>query len=1117
MVEVIRGGQTMTVQDIIPGDIPIGAGGGAPSVSVSGSTVTVGGKGFTVRPDLQEKFIRERGGRITTQVRHQIELAQRQELQRLASQRRSSAIQAQRDAAQKRAEGIAREKEFITKLRGMKAQERARFIREQRQIQIALNVTKLREQGKRLDPTSQKAFNKFQRDQASQLRTQGVKPIFSRGVLVGGEVEGKSFSLTELEKGVTVTVRGVGDLNVKEENTIKNFLSTQPKILSEIRELPENQRGKELAKFLFLGGFTGISKKLEKGGLPSRIASKFFPTTPAEVALFGGVGVLTAGLGGRLLQLLTSGVITTLGLGAAVAKESTTEERIAGGLVALAGTIPAGSLGLARIPFIKIKKVVKRKRDRIKREAIPKTPLEKTFPREVKFKIDDRAVELFVIGRLNKVGIKYNKLGKVEQNFITGQVKAKIKNQPELFLPKAVQTALKKRRIKNLRQFTRARLEGKFDAPISYRIKKVGKKKKLIPKLTSTQKLALQRFSQRLEGDKLRKVVLKNLDKRLKDKLDILTPQQKKLIISQIKARIKADSKLTLTKTQNIALGKIKRLSELEKIKGLTKRRLKGEFEKPKLSARQKNLIEAKLKTLLKAQPRTFLPKQRKLALKRFKKLQEGRAIARAKKKGAKKLRTDDLLSKSDKIFIVEQIKAKAKTQPARFIPKGRQRLLLEHKPKVKAKKVPKFEIKVAELTSAQKLALNRFKKIKINVEKINAKQRQQLKVIQKTKRKIGKLKKKPREKAIPRGAVVGEPLLERLAGIRSLSEFAKKRGIVRTELEFQRLSPFQEGQVQLNFQQVKLKQSQVLIQKEIRKTGKIFEGLKQGQLLKQKELTTLRLKLRTLQKQRPRTKARLLFKQRQVSSTSQALREVQAELQRFRTLRGQLQRFGQRIKISPKEKVRQRRAKIRRLRLKRVRVKKKILKGLILKKRIMRKKKTKPQQVFDVFGKSRGKFVKLSRTPLTKTDALSKGAFAIDKTTARTFKIVPAGKAKKTGKLLKGERGYFRRTRKKLRAVKIRKGKKFAIKRKFIEKRKYAIDTKSEKKGLTIAKLLKQRRDSIHRKRIIKRKTHQTPLKKSRRKFPSKKRMSPVKRAQLLRNLKKARAVRMKNLRRKK
>lgn len=122
------------------------------------------------------------------------------------------------------------------------------------------------------------------------------------------------------------------------------------------------------------------------------------------------------------------------------------------------------------------------------------------------------------------------------------------------------------------------------------------------------------------------------------------------------------------------------------------------------------------------------------------------------------------------------------------------------------------------------------------------------------------------------------------------------------------------------------------------------------------------------------------------------------------------------------------------------------------------RKELKKPEKiVYNVYGKYKNKYIKLNKLPLTKTDALSRGAYAIDHSTARTFKIVPVGEAKKVGRITKGEKGYFSKTKRKYRTVRISRGKRIVLKNKYIEKRKKAIDTKGEKKGLSLAKLRKK------------------------------------------------------------
>ena len=182
--------------------------------------------------------------------------------------------------------------------------------------------------------------------------------------------------------------------------------------------------------------------------------------------------------------------------------------------------------------------------------------------------------------------------------------------------------------------------------------------------------------------------------------------------------------------------------------------------------------------------------------------------------------------------------------------------------------------------------------------------------------------------------------------------------------------------------------------------------------------------------------------------------------------------------------------------------------------KRLFPKKPSKVH-VFNVYGKSGKKFVKLNIKPLTRNDALSKGTYAIDTTTSKTFKIVPTKKTKKAGTLRKNERNYFNRAGYKLREYKVRGGRKFALKRKFIERRRYGLDLPSEVRGLSIAKYLKkQRRGGTIKKTVRSR----TPIKRKPKIFKpriTKRRMSQSQRKVMLRNLAKGRKVRMRNLRR--
>lgn len=137
--------------------------------------------------------------------------------------------------------------------------------------------------------------------------------------------------------------------------------------------------------------------------------------------------------------------------------------------------------------------------------------------------------------------------------------------------------------------------------------------------------------------------------------------------------------------------------------------------------------------------------------------------------------------------------------------------------------------------------------------------------------------------------------------------------------------------------------------------------------------------------------------------------------------------------------------------------------------KRKPRRKKRKPTQRigYNVFGKQGGKFIKLNTLPLSKKDALNRGAYAIDHTTSRTLKIKPVGKKKKLGKLNPFENKYFSKTKNKYRGVKIRKGKRKFVQNKFIEKLgRPVIDTRGEKRGLKLNKLAKQLRSPTIKRR---------------------------------------------------
>jgi len=136
---------------------------------------------------------------------------------------------------------------------------------------------------------------------------------------------------------------------------------------------------------------------------------------------------------------------------------------------------------------------------------------------------------------------------------------------------------------------------------------------------------------------------------------------------------------------------------------------------------------------------------------------------------------------------------------------------------------------------------------------------------------------------------------------------------------------------------------------------------------------------------------------------------------------------------------------------------------------------------------KRKGKIVNLTPRPLTLQDAKDFLAYKVDNTLSRSAWFEPLGKRKNVVRVPKEIRGYYNKVSRKLRPYKIRVGKKVGIRMGYIEKNKYIRDTSGEKRGLQVSR------------------------------YNSKKRkITPEQRKILLNRLKKARAVRMRNLKRK-
>ena len=169
----------------------------------------------------------------------------------------------------------------------------------------------------------------------------------------------------------------------------------------------------------------------------------------------------------------------------------------------------------------------------------------KAFPVEVEFRINKPAIKTFARARLKERGVDFNKLNKVDQNFILGQIEATIVNQPEKFIPKARQAALTRAKARNLRDLIRRRLIGEFDDQVLF-LKNPSKK--LLKKLTPTQRLTLQRLSSVQSRIRIKKAIKKRL-KLKKEKPILLNKKEIRFRISRIRNLIKADPTLILSKS----------------------------------------------------------------------------------------------------------------------------------------------------------------------------------------------------------------------------------------------------------------------------------------------------------------------------------------------------------------------------------------------------------------------------------------------------------------------------------------------------------------------------------------------------------------------------------------
>ena len=152
-------------------------------------------------------------------------------------------------------------------------------------------------------------------------------------------------------------------------------------------------------------------------------------------------------------------------------------------------------------------------------------------------------------------------------------------------------------------------------------------------------------------------------------------------------------------------------------------------------------------------------------------------------------------------------------------------------------------------------------------------------------------------------------------------------------------------------------------------------------------------------------------------------------------------------------------------------------------KRKRLRRKPTRPQ-AYKVLarplkrrkGQKRPKLIKVSRVPLSKKRAKDLRNYITDQSLARTSRIRPI-KGKPSSPKLKVPKGYSRKTSKKFRRFRVVKGKRVPLpKGKVIERRRHILDTRSEKRGISLKRKIAQlERKAGIRKPIKKRKSSKT------------------------------------------
>jgi hypothetical protein len=188
----------------------------------------------------------------------------------------------------------------------------------------------------------------------------------------------------------------------------------------------------------------------------------------------------------------------------------------------------------------------------------------------------------------------------------------------------------------------------------------------------------------------------------------------------------------------------------------------------------------------------------------------------------------------------------------------------------------------------------------------------------------------------------------------------------------------------------------------------------------------------------------------------------------------------------------------------------------------------SKSVKTYYVVEKVRGKYRKLYPKPLTAKDARDYATYSIDNRLSKTAFFIPLGKAKSVVRPPKNIQGYYSKNSRKFRPYRIKYGKRRQLVNGFIEKRKYFQDTRGERlQARNLRSRSSRPMNAARRKQLIlqlqkaravrmrQMGRSARPMRRSRPVRRVQRRINPAQRRELLRRLAKARKVRMMNLRR--